>query len=172
MIFRFVVIFHMSSFFEVFFYFYNQFLCFRKIQGSKNLMPKRGISRFSIDILLSHSTEKFRRGTLLCCVSQNLRQRKSFGKEGGVSRASVESFSSHIAEKFGRGTTLLCCVSQNLRQRKSLRIRGGGEVSRFFFEIFLSHSAEKFRRGNLFRPNTKILINICKQLKTRLLFKV
>ena len=41
-------------------------LCFRKFRVSKNFMLKRGISRFSIENLLSHSAEKFRRGTLQC----------------------------------------------------------------------------------------------------------
>ena len=31
-----------------------------------------GVSRFSVQIVLSHSAEKFRRVTLLCCVSENL----------------------------------------------------------------------------------------------------
>ena len=39
-------------------------LCFRKFGVSKNFMPKTGISRFSTENLLSHSTEKLRRGTL------------------------------------------------------------------------------------------------------------
>ena len=36
------------------------------ISGIEKLMPVRGISRFSIENLLSHSTKKLRRGTLLC----------------------------------------------------------------------------------------------------------
>ena len=36
-------------------------------------MDKRGgVSRFSVEIFLSHSAEKFRSGTLLCCVSENV----------------------------------------------------------------------------------------------------
>ena len=54
---------------------------------------------------LSHSAEKFRRGTLLCCVSEIFRQRKSLWiRRGGVSRFSVENFLSHSAEKIRRGT--------------------------------------------------------------------
>ena len=30
-----------------------------------------GMSGFSVEIFLSHSTETFRRGSLLCCVSEN-----------------------------------------------------------------------------------------------------
>ena len=32
-----------------------------------------GESRYSLENLLSHIAEKVRRGTLLCCVSENLR---------------------------------------------------------------------------------------------------
>ena len=41
------------------------------IRVSKNLMLKRIMSRFSVEFFLSHSTETFRRGPLLCCVSEN-----------------------------------------------------------------------------------------------------
>ena len=40
------------------------------------------MSRFSVENLLSHSAEKFRRGTLLCCVSENFRQPKSLWIRG------------------------------------------------------------------------------------------
>ena len=45
------------------------FWCFRKFVVSKNFMLQRVMSRFSVEIFLSHSTEKFRKGTFLCCVS-------------------------------------------------------------------------------------------------------
>ena len=38
---------------------------------SKNLMLQMVMSLFSVDIFLSHSTETFRRGTVLCCISVN-----------------------------------------------------------------------------------------------------
>ena len=69
-------------------------------------MPKKGISRFSIENLLSHSTEKLRRRTLLCFrkfrVSKNFMDKKGGGGEG-VSRFSVKNFLSQSAEKFRRG---------------------------------------------------------------------
>ena len=57
-------------------------LCFKKFRVLKNFMPKRGISRFSIENLLSHSTEKFRRGTLLC-FTKFLVSKKFMDKRGG-----------------------------------------------------------------------------------------
>ena len=80
-------------------------------------MPKRGISQFSIENLLSHSTEKLRRGTLLC-FTKLLVSKKLMDKRGGGGTEYHDflskSFSSHSAEKFRRGT-LLCCVSENFR---------------------------------------------------------
>ena len=67
----------------------------------------RGISRFSVENLLSHSTEKLRRGTILCftklLVSKNL-----MDKRGGGGREYHDflskSFLSHSAKKIRRGT--------------------------------------------------------------------
>ena len=41
-----------------------------KVYGSK---AGRRLSSFSVEKVLSHSAEKFSRGTLLCCVSENFR---------------------------------------------------------------------------------------------------
>ena len=48
-------------------------LCFRKIPVAKKVMDKRDVSRFSVGNFLSYSAEKFRRGTLLCCVGEKFR---------------------------------------------------------------------------------------------------
>ena len=45
-------------------------------------MPKRGISRFTIEYLLSHSTEKLRSGTFLC-FTKFLVSKKFMDKRGG-----------------------------------------------------------------------------------------
>ena len=49
--------------------------CFTKFLVSKKFMDRRGggVSRVSVENLLSHSAEKFGGGTLLCCVSENFR---------------------------------------------------------------------------------------------------
>ena len=60
-------------------------LCFRKFRVSKNLMPKRGKSRFSIEKLLSHSAEKHRRGTILC-FTKILVSKKIMDKRRGGGR--------------------------------------------------------------------------------------
>ena len=48
-------------------------LCFRNFLVAKTFMDKkgRGVSRFSVEMLLSHGAEIFGRGTRLCCVSEN-----------------------------------------------------------------------------------------------------
>ena len=51
-------------------------LCFTKFSVAKKFMDKMGlggVSRFSVDFFLSLSAENFHRGTLLCCVSEDLR---------------------------------------------------------------------------------------------------
>ena len=70
---------------------------------SKNVMDKGGgVSRLSVNILLSHSAKKIRSGTLLCFtlfrVSKNLMPKR------GTSRISVEKILSHSAENFPIGT--------------------------------------------------------------------
>ena len=81
-------------------------------------MHKKGISLNSVEKFLSHSVEKFRRGTLLICVSENFWYRKNIWiRGGGVSRFSVKKFLSHSAENFNWGT-LLCCVSENSGSEK------------------------------------------------------
>ena len=76
-------------------------------------MLQRVQSLFSFEIFLSHSTETFRRGTLLCCVSENILVAKKFmdKREGEVSRFSFENVLSHSNEKTRRKH--LCAVFEN-----------------------------------------------------------
>ena len=76
--------------------------CFRKILVSKNVRDKRGGDlRFSVEIILSHRTETFRRATLLFCVSEKIWQWKGLWIRGGGSiRIFRRNFLSHSAENF------------------------------------------------------------------------
>ena len=68
-------------------------------------MLQRVLSRYSVE---TFSAKNFRRGTLVCCVSENSQDKKSLDKrEGGVSRFSIENFLSYSGENFGR-VTLYC----------------------------------------------------------------
>ena len=48
-------------------------LCFRKFLVAKKFLDKREgeVSGFLYGNFLSHNAETFRRGTFLCCVSEN-----------------------------------------------------------------------------------------------------
>ena len=55
-------------------------LCFREFPVAKKILDKKvggGISSFSVEYFLSQSAETIRRGTILCCVSENMWWRKS-----------------------------------------------------------------------------------------------
>ena len=47
----------------------NPLVCYY-FRVSKSFMLQKVMSRFSVENFLSHSTETFRRGTRLCCVSE------------------------------------------------------------------------------------------------------
>ena len=104
--------------------------CFRKYGVSKNFMSKSWILRFS---MLSHSTEKRRRGTLLCftkfLVSKKFMDKRGGG--GGVSRFSVNNSLSHSAEKFRRGT-LQCVTNFGYRKISCFRELCHDFVPKFF----------------------------------------
>ena len=112
-------------------------------------MPMRGISRFFIEKLLSHSTQNFVGEPF--CVSQNFWYRKYLwirGGGGGGGREYHDFLSkifclpmpkNFIGEPF-------CAVFQKISgSKKVLWMKGG--VSSFSVENFLSHSAENFRMG-------------------------
>ena len=54
-------------------------LCFRNFLVAKKFMEKKraGASQISVETFSSHSTETFRRGNILCCVSEKIWWRKS-----------------------------------------------------------------------------------------------
>ena len=118
---------------------------YQKISGIEKFYASEGggVSRFFVENLLSHSTEKFHWGTLRCFrkfhVSQNFMHKK------GISLNSVEKSLSHSAEKIRRGT-LLCferiLVSKIFKQRR-------GEASRFCRNFFISQDRKKLRQGTI-----------------------
>ena len=81
---------------------------FQKVSANESFITSLGIKRFSIDKLLSQSSEKLRKETLLCCGLGSFRCRKisPIADEGGegFSRSRVETFLSHLVEKISSGT--------------------------------------------------------------------
>ncbi len=99
-------------------------LCFRTLPVAKKFMDKKGggVSRISVEKILSNSAEKFRSGIPPSFI--NFGYRKNLDKRGG----GIEIFRRKIlvsqCRNFDR-ETLLCCVSEKFRLRKSLWIRAG-----------------------------------------------
>ena len=100
--------------------------CKKKLRVLKKNLH-RGISRFSVEKFLSHSTEKLRRRTLLCfkkfLVSKNLCIR-----EGGINKVLSKICCFTVPTKFV-GEPI--CVLENSCYRKRFWIRGGRECYDF-----------------------------------------
>ena len=105
-----------------------------------------GASRLSPKNLLSHSTEKLRRGNFCFrkfLVSKIVKKRE---REGGHHDFPSKICFPTVPSNFVGET----CVSENFWYRKMLRIREReGGASRLSVEILSSHSTENLRRGNL-----------------------
>ena len=93
---------------------------------------------FLSKISLSHTGEKFRRGTFLCCVAENFWFRRNLWRKGGVPGFPVKKFLSHSAEKKqGNPFVFLHFWVATIFMLRRV-------VSRFSVENFLSHGAKNF----------------------------
>ena len=122
---------------------YRKHSVFQKIRVSKNFMHKRGegVSRFSVEKLLSHSTETFRRRTLLCFRKSPVSQSLSI-REGGYRDFLSIVFcltvpKDIVGEPF--------CVSEKFWHRKLLNKRGQAR----FVDCILCHGTKTFFKGIL-----------------------
>ena len=109
------------------------------------MQKRRGESRLFVQNFLSHSTEKFRWGTLRCI--RKFRVAKNFMHErggGGGIKFLRRKLLSHSSEKFRLGT-LWCFrkfrASQNFKHKKGISLNS--------VEKSLSHSAHKIRGRTL-----------------------
>ena len=112
---------------------YRKILCIRE----------GGVSRFSVENVLSRSTEKFRWGTLR--FFRKFRVSQNFMHKKGISLNSVEKFLSHSADKI-RTRTLLCF--ERILESKIFK-QSRGEASRFFGKYFYLTGPKKLRQGTL-----------------------
>ena len=83
-------------------------------------MPKRGISRFSFETFLVHSTESFRRATLLCFKKFRASKIVRIKRVGGFHDFPSKLFC--LSTESFRGGTLLCFkrfrVSKNVMDKR------------------------------------------------------
>ena len=126
-------------------------MCLRKSLVSKNVLPSRVISRYYLEEMLSRSSEKFRSGTLLCCVSESFRQQKSFWIRKGEEGIKIfrRKFLSHSVQKIRRGT--LSCFTKILVYKTFRDKRGGegGSVT-IFCQIVLVPQCQKIHKVTFF----------------------
>ena len=113
-------------------------------------MLQRLRSRLTVAFFWYHSTETFRRGTFLCCVTENLWLRKSLWNRSG--EGECRNFPSNIFVSMcpiisWRNTSELCfrkfLVAEKFMEKKFME---GGQ-SKFSVEKSLSESTLTFRRG-------------------------
>ena len=108
---------------------------FQKISGiEKFYASERGLSRFAVENFLSHSTEKFRWGTLGCI--RKFRASQNYMLKKGISLNTIEKFLSHSADKIRRRTLLW--FERILVSKIFMHRRGASR----FCRNFLSHRTE------------------------------
>ena len=116
------------------------------ISGIEKFYASEGYVTIFCRNFLSHSAAKFRRGTLLCCVSKNFWKRKSLWiRKGGGEYQTFASkiFFLTVPKKFVGEPFSVSLVSGIEKFYAS-----EGYVT-IFCRNFLSHSTEKCRRGTL-----------------------
>ena len=95
-----------------------------------------GISRFSVENILSHDAENFRRAILQCCI--NFGCRKSLDKKGGHQDFPWKNFCLTVPKRFvGQSFTVA-----KISGIEKVWIRGGG-ASRFSVENFFVPQCRK-----------------------------
>ena len=107
-------------------------------------MPKRGISPFSIENLLSHSSKKHRWGTLLCftkfLVSKNVKDKRGGGNHDFPSKFFCLTVLKHFVEE------PFCAVFQKISSSEKVYGQEGGEYKDFPWKIFCLKVPKNFVR--------------------------
>ena len=117
---------------------------FQKTSGIEKFYASECYVTFFCRIILSHSTEKNRRGNLLYCVSENFRWRKSLWiNGGGYQDFPSKFFCLTVPKMFVRETFSVSLISGVEKIHAS-----EGYVTTFC-RMFLSHSTELIHRGTL-----------------------
>ena len=106
-------------------------------------MDQRGVSIFPRESLLSHSTEKLRRGTILCVTILGV---EDFHAQEGYVTIFCRNFYCLVVQKNLVGESFCAVFQKIVLNEKFIDQR---VVSLFFKECLLSHSTEKLRKGIL-----------------------
>ena len=121
----------------------NPFVVFHFFRVSKFLMLKMVMSWFSVDILLSRSTEKLRNGAILCFRKELIPERVKNKKGAGITTFRQICFVWHYGKTSYRNPSVVHKVSDN---EKNLPERKGPQFSK---ETLLSHRTEKLPQWTL-----------------------
>ena len=116
-------------------------ICFRQNRLPKKLTDNKGISLFSVDKFLSHSTKHFR-GEKLRCFRKFLVPQSLFDKRRGCITSFFQIFCLTLSKIFVGEP--FCGPEENLVSKKFKK-----GISIFCANIFLSHRVQKIRRGTL-----------------------
>ena len=129
--------------------FVGQILSVSLNSGFEKFYAPEVMSRFSVQNILSHSAENFRRGPLLCCVSEKYRWPKSLRIRERVKYKDFQSevFCPKVPKIFVAEPFCLSLYSGI--EKVWTREWGEGEYQDFPSKTCLSHSDEKFRWATL-----------------------
>ena len=118
-------------------------LCFKKFPLAKRFGRTRGSIRKLRRVFLSHTAEIIRRGTLLCCISENCRLQKSLDKRVGEYQDFLSKiFCPTVPKKFVEGT-FSAVFQKNFPLTKNLWIRREGENLNLFLGKFFVPQCRK-----------------------------
>ena len=92
-----------------------------------------GVSRFSVEIFLSHSAENFRRGILYCC--NNFGYRESLDKEGGGYQDFPSKFFCLTVPEISVGQSFTVALNSGIEK---VWIGEGGSIKIFRGKNFVS----------------------------------
>ena len=112
-------------------------LRFRKFPAAKTSMDIGGVSKLSVENFLSHNAENFPKGTNLCCVTENFRQRKKLNKKGGYHDLPWKNFRLRVPKNFV-GENFCVVIQKNSGSGKLYGLERGG-IKIFCRKSFVSH---------------------------------
>ena len=127
-------------------------LCFRKLLVAIKIMDKRGTvgyQDFPSKVFCTTMPKNFRKGTLLCCLSENFRYRKSLCIGGGAIKIFRRKFLVPQGRKIWQGNPFVLCFRTLLVANKIMDKRGTGGYQDVPSKVFCTTMPKNFRKGTL-----------------------